>query len=75
MRYQRLRAKIVEAGYNLRRLAKAMNIDKNTFSRKMNGQTQFKLNEVQNLCILLRLTDPIEICDIFLPMASQIRNE
>lgn len=45
-------------------LAKALDIDSATFSRKMSGQSDFYRSEIEKLCKILELT-PEETMQIF----------
>lgn len=42
-------------------VAEALNIDVSTLWRKMNGVSDFYRNEIQTICKLLDLVDPMEI--------------
>ena len=66
MRANVLKGKIVEAGYTQQTLAQAMNMSKNTLSRKLNGKTAFNTDEVVRLCALLSIEDCTEKAHIFL---------
>lgn len=53
-------------------LAKALDIDSATFSRKMSGQSDFYRSEIEKLCKILELT-PEETMQIFLPKSLLLR--
>lgn len=40
---------IRDSGYKLRHVARALNISESALHSKLQGQTQFKLNEAENL--------------------------
>lgn len=61
-----LRGKIAANGYTQEKLASEMNMSKNTLSAKINGRSQFTLDEVLNLCHLLTIEKDREKCEIFL---------
>lgn len=61
-----LKGKMVEAGYSQRSLAAAMKMSKNTLSKKINGISTFKSNEIISLCDLLNIVDNDEKARIFL---------
>ena len=61
-----LRGKMVSNGYTQDSLARKMKISKNTLSAKINGKSQFDLEEVLLLCELLSITSNDEKCNIFL---------
>ena len=71
MQVNKLKSRIVEAGYTQKSLAKAMGISKNTLNSKINGKTQFNLKEVDTLCELLAICAPEEKAQIFLICSSQ----
>jgi len=61
-----LRAKIVEAGYTQRSLAKKLQISENTLSNKLMGRSAFDVNEVIEICAALNISDNGEKAYIFL---------
>lgn len=67
-----LKAAMAEKGMNQAKLAKAIGISANSMSRKLNGKRDFSLSEVAAITEVLELTAPQRI---FLPMASQMRND
>lgn len=66
MRSNILRAKIVEAGYNQKTFAQKINMSANTLSSKLNGRTPFDLDEVIEVCNVLKISDDQEKAYIFL---------
>ena len=64
MRYNVLRGKIVERGYNNKALADEMGLTPLTMSRKVRGKTQLCVPEAAKLAKILKLSDS-EIIDIF----------
>lgn len=67
----RLKGKIVEAGFSQRALAAQMGMTKNTLNNKINGKTPFNLNEAKQLCEILGIHDDAEKAHIFLTETSQ----
>lgn len=63
----KLKGRIVAAGHTQRTLAKVIGISANSLSSKINGNSRFTCDEVDKLCIALDITDPTEMCQIFLP--------
>ena len=47
---------IRDSGYKLRHVAHALNISESALHSKLQGQTQFKLNEAENLSAMLGMT-------------------
>ena len=43
---------IRDSGYKLRHVARALNISESALHSKLQGQTQFKLNEAENLSVM-----------------------
>ncbi len=67
----KLKGKIVEAGYTQRSLAKEVGMSKNTLNSKVNGKVPFNTDEIERICASLSIVDPVEKAAIFLPQASQ----
>lgn len=63
----KLKGKIVEAGYTQRSLAKEVGMSKNTLNSKVNGKTPFNTDEIERICTSLSIVDPVEKASIFLP--------
>lgn len=62
---------IVSAGMTQNQVAAQIGVSKNTFSAKMNGKTCFNIDQVEKICALVGITDPVEKADIFLSQSSQ----
>ncbi len=63
----KLKGKIVEAGYTQRSLAKEIGMSKNTLNSKVNGKIPFNTDEIERICVTLCIVDPMEKASIFLP--------
>ena len=61
-----LNSKIVLEGYTQRSLASKAKMSKNTLNAKINNRASFDTNEIELLCSLLHIYDPVEKCEIFL---------
>ncbi len=61
-----LRAKMAEAGYSQRMLAKAMDISENTLSNKMTGKCPFDVEEAIKICDVLKIESNEDKANIFL---------
>lgn len=66
-----LKAKFAEAGKTQGEVACDIGISANSMSRKLSGKREFRLSEVEKMCILLHIDNPAKI---FLCSESQIRN-
>lgn len=66
MEVNKLKGKIVQAGYSQRSLAKELGISINTLNSKVNGKRPFDTLEIRKLCDALGITDNDEKADIFL---------
>mgnify|MGYP000980093594 CR=1 FL=1 len=51
-----IRAYIQSSGYKMQHVARAMEISTNALNQKLQGKTQFKLNEAEQLSTMLGLT-------------------
>lgn len=67
----RLKAIILEKGYTQRTLAERLGINKNTLNSKINGNSQFNIDEVDQICKILGINSAEEKCSIFLHNSSQ----
>lgn len=67
----RLKAIILEKGYTQRTLSERLGINKNTLNSKINGNSQFNIDEVDQICKLLDINSAEEKCSIFLHNSSQ----
>lgn len=52
-----LRAEMLRRGYSYETMADAIGLSHNTFWRKVNGQNEFTLSEIQAIIKLLELDD------------------
>lgn len=52
----KLKAKMIEKGYNQKTLANAMGIATQTLNYKINGVREFKVSEIEKLCSLLSIS-------------------
>ena len=71
---QKLLAKMVEAGYTQKSLAKAVNMSKNTINAKLNGKGCFNTKQIELICEILNIISGQEKIDIFLANSSQNRD-
>lgn len=62
----KLKGKIMEAGYSQRSLAMKLGMSKNTLNSKVNGKIPFNTNEIEKICVVLGIDDPLEKASIFL---------
>lgn len=61
---------ITKNGYTQRTFASIIGMHKNTFNAKINGRGSFTLEQVNLICRVLGVTDPLEKCAIFLNPTS-----
>jgi transcriptional regulator with XRE-family HTH domain len=66
MASNKLKGKIVEAGYSQRSLASELGMSKNTLNSKVNGKIPFNTNEIERICEKLGIHDGAEKAAIFL---------
>lgn len=66
MAVNKLKGKIVEAGYSQRSLAKELGMSKNTLNSKVNGKIPFNTVEIELICKKLGIHDVAEKASIFL---------
>lgn len=52
---ERLKEKIEKSGYKLTFIASRLGLTYQGFLNKMNGETEFKVSEIKNLCELLNI--------------------
>ena len=69
---KRIRARMVLAGYNQRTLARACKekgykTSENTINAKLNNRSPWTCEDVDMLCDVLAINDPLEKVEIFLP--------
>ncbi|HOP11787.1 MAG TPA: hypothetical protein PK629_09890 [Oscillospiraceae bacterium] len=63
---------ITRNGYNQSSFAAVIGMNRSTFSTKLNGCSSFTLEQVEDICSILKINDPLEKCEIFLcPWPSQ----
>jgi Helix-turn-helix. len=60
-----LKSKIMAAGYTQAKLASKAGLSINSLNAKVNGKQKFNTDEVEKLCKLLNINNPVEKCDIF----------
>lgn len=61
--YNKLKGKIVEVYGSQYKFAEALHISENSLSRKLNGKTQFKQNDITKWCALLKI--PVKEAGIY----------
>ena len=61
----KLKARMLLEGYTQRTLAKETGIGVTPLNEKINNTGVFRCDEVDKICEVLHITDPIEKCDIF----------
>ena len=66
MTSNKLKGKIVEAGYSQRSLAAELGMSKNTLNSKVNGKIPFNTDEIEKICEKLGIHDGAEKASIFL---------
>lgn len=66
MASNKLKAKIVEAGFSQRSLARELGMSKNTLNSKVNGKIPFNTVEIERICEKLGIHDGAEKASIFL---------
>lgn len=69
-----LKGKMVEAGYTQGKLAEAVGMAPQSFSRKINGKRQFTVGEALAVCKVLNITKE-QSATIFLSAESQKCND
>ena len=70
----KLLAKMVEHGYNQKKLAKELGVSENTLSDKLNGKRFFDTCAIDKICEILNIVDDAEKVNIFLTRPSQNRD-
>ena len=61
-----LKGKILSAGFTQQTLAPLVKMSVNSLNAKINGRKVFDTDEVERICDILNITDPVEKCLIFL---------
>ena len=62
----KLKARLALAGYTQDRLAKEVNMSINNLNCKINGRAIFNCDEVDSICKVLGIENPVEKAEIFL---------
>lgn len=52
---------VVERGKTMSDVAKCLKINESTLYRKINGTSEFSRDEIQAICIFLKLDSPVDI--------------
>lgn len=65
-----LRGRMAGKGYTQKSLAKELGMNKNTLGNKINGVSQFNVEEVNAVCEILGIESAEEKCCIFLHQPS-----
>ena len=53
----KLKAAIMESGFNQEQLAKMLGMTNATFNYKVNNKSEFKASEIKKLCKILKIKD------------------
>ena len=61
-----LRGILAERGLTQKKLAELVGMKQNTLSSRMTGQSCFDTDEINKICSVLCIVDPIKKVDIFL---------
>lgn len=61
----KLKGKLREKGKSYREMSELLGITQGTFSKKINGERQFYLDEIKMMIKILEITDVMEINFIF----------
>lgn len=57
----KFKAAVIESGKTIADVAEYLNINESTLYRKINGTSEFSRDEIQNICVFLKLDSPLEI--------------
>ena len=57
-----LKGKILSAGFTQQTLAPLVKMSVNSLNAKINGRKVFDTDEVERICDILNITDPVEKC-------------
>ncbi len=57
----KFKAAVIEGGKTIADVAEYLNINESTLYRKINGTSEFSRDEIQNICVFLKLDSPLEI--------------
>ena len=52
----KIKGRIVEMGYTLSNFSDALNISRPCLRKKINGQSDFKVSEIEKICELLKIS-------------------
>ena len=52
-----IRGRMAEMGYNQRKMAEALGISPQSFSKKIRGETEFTRSEILTMALLLNIVD------------------
>ncbi|MBP3509189.1 helix-turn-helix domain-containing protein [Oscillibacter sp.] len=61
-----LRGAIIAQGLTMQSAAQKIGISRNSMSARMNGKVPFNADEIEKLCALLDISDPVKKVEIFL---------
>ncbi len=62
-----LKRQIDKAGYTQNTLAKRIGVSKNTMSSKINGKSEFTIDNIERICKTLNISSKDELIKIFFP--------
>lgn len=68
---QKLKSRMVLAGYTQLSLAAEAGISINALNAKLNGRSRIYVDEASKICDILNITQDSDKCEIFLPCSSQ----
>ena len=74
MKYNKLRAKIIENGFNIKSFCRQIDMKENSMYRRLNGEIEFDRKEIATISRALDL-DSNQLIDIFLLSKFPKRNE
>lgn len=57
----KFKAAVIESRKTIADVAEYLNINESTLYRKINGTSEFSRDEIQNICVFLKLDSPLEI--------------
>ena len=70
MNVRKLKAAMIMAGYDQRKLAAEIGMTPTTFSRKLNGKSSFDIDHIISICNILNIDNDLEKSHIFLSKMS-----
>ena len=62
----KLKARIVEAGYTQKKFAEAIQISQNTLTSRLQGKSYFNTEEIDRICSVLNIANSKDKVNIFL---------